>query len=160
MTVPRIDWTVLWKLFQYHFFWIYAAIGIPLRFALVWRFKAAPAVNAGLYVVMSSFASSALCTWFPIVPITCRAALILIAGEAAGNAAGESIFIGVPLGAASMGIETALLDALLLRWLFKKSANRQFVRVLGTNVLNASIALALGLMWAFRHLPAFIAALD
>jgi hypothetical protein len=111
------------------------------------------------YIVVSSFASSLLCTWFPIVPIISGAVLILAAGGAAGHAAGESLPIGVPLVAVSMGMETAFVDAVLMRWLLKESA-KQFVRLLITNILNASIALALGLAWALHHLPLFIAALD
>ena len=91
MAVSKIDWVVMWKLFHYHFFWMYATIGIPLRFALVVRrFKMAPARKTRIYVVMSSLASSLLCTWFPIVPIIFGAVLMLAAGDAAGHAVGES----------------------------------------------------------------------
>ena len=153
MTLPRIDWVVMWKLFHYHFFSIYVTVGIPLRLILVRGFKAAPASKTSLYIVVSSFASSLLCT------VISGAVLILAAGGAAGHAAGESLLIGVPLVAVSMGMETAFVDAVLMRWLLKESA-KQFVRLLITNILNASIALALGLAWALHHLPLFIAALD
>jgi len=73
---------------------------------------------------------------------------------------GSPLLIGVPLVALSIGIETAIVDAVLLRWLLKESVKRQFVRLFITNILNASIALGLGLTWAFHHLPTFIAALD
>ena len=36
----------------------------------------------------------------------------------------------------------------------------RFGALLIINILNATIALALGLAWAFRHIPIFIAALD
>ena len=114
----------------------------------------------GLRGEEASFASSLLCTWVPIVPIVCGALLILAAGDVAGHVIGGSLWIGVPLIAVSMGIETAFLDAVLWRWLFRESAKKGFVRLLITNVLNASIALALALTWAFRHLPLFIATLD
>jgi hypothetical protein len=68
---------------------------------------------------------------------------------------GNSFLIGVPLVAISMGIETALLDAVLFRMLLKESGRKQFVPLLIANVFNASIALALGLTWAFHHLPVF-----
>jgi hypothetical protein len=150
----------MWKLFHYHFFWIYLILGIPLRLVLVRGFNAVPASKTRLYVVISAFASSLMCTWFPIVPIIFGAALILAAGDAAGHAAGESLLIGVPLVAVSMGIETAFADAMLLRCLLREFVNRQFLRLLITNILNASIALAFGLAWAFKHLPIFVAALD
>jgi hypothetical protein len=160
MTATRIDWVVMWKLFHNHFFWIYVTLGIPLRLILVRRLKVAPASKTTLYVFLSSFTSSLLCTWFPIIPIISGAVLILIVGDAAGHAAGESLLIGVPLVAFSMAIETAVVDAVLLRWFLKESVNKRLVRLLVTNLLNASIALVLGLAWEFHHMPIFIAALD
>jgi hypothetical protein len=161
MTVPKIDWVVMWKSFHYQFFWVYATIGIPLRFVLVVRrFKMAPSRKKSLYLMLSSFASSLLCTWFPIVPIIFGGVLIFAAGDAAGHAVGESLLIGAPLVAVSMGIETTISDAVVLHRVLKESVREQFVRLLITNVLNASIALAVGLAWAFHHLPTFIAALD
>jgi hypothetical protein len=59
-----------------------------------------------------------------------------------------------------MGIETAFLDAVLFRLLLKESVKKRFVSLLIANILNASIALALGLAWAFRHLPIFVANAD
>jgi hypothetical protein len=76
------------------------------------------------------------------------------------TAVGESLVIGVPLVAISMGIETAFLDALLFRMLLKASAKKRFVSLLIANVLNASIALTLGLAWAFHDLPTFVANAD
>jgi hypothetical protein len=54
-----------------------------------------------------------------------------------------------------MGIETALLDAVLFCMLLKESGRKQFVPLLIANVFNVSISLALGLTWAFHHLPVF-----
>lgn len=78
----------------------------------------------------------------------------------AGHPAGESILIGVPLVAVSLAMETAFVDAMLLRLLLKESVNRRFMALLIANLLNATIGLALGLLWAFHHMPTFIAALD
>jgi len=85
---------------------------------------------------------------------------MLIAGDRAGHALAESLLIGVPLVAVSMGIETAIVDAVLMRSLLTYSANPQTVPLFITNLLNATIALALGLTWAFHHLPIFIASLE
>jgi hypothetical protein len=64
----------------------------------------------------------------------------------------------VPMVALLMGVETALLDAIFVRALLKGSARVGFMALLlVANVLNAAIALALGLAWAHRHMPIFIA---
>jgi len=59
-----------------------------------------------------------------------------------------------------MGIETALLDAVLFRMLLKEFGKKRFMTLLIANILNASIALALGLAWAFHHMPIFLATAD
>lgn len=40
-----------------------------------------------------------------------------------------------------MGVETALLDAVLFRMLLKESGKKRFMPLLIANILNASIAL-------------------
>src|SRR5438874_1452672 len=110
-----------------------------------------------LSIVVASFASSIFSTWLPIAPIL---GVGLPLGLLGRTAVGESLLIGVPLVAISMGIETAFLDAVLFRLLLKESVKKRFVSLLIANILNASIALALGLAWAFRHLPIFVANAD
>ena len=74
------------------------------------------------------------------------------------NAASESsLTYPVPMVAVLMGVETALLDAIYVRVLLRGSARVGFMALLVANVLNAAIALALGLAWAYRHMPTFIA---
>jgi hypothetical protein len=75
------------------------------------------------------------------------------------TAVGESLLIGVPLVAISIGIETAFL-AVLFRMSLKESLKKRSASLLIANILNASIALALGLAWAFHHLPTFVAHAD
>ena len=157
MTYSRIDWVVMWKLFHVQFFWIYLALGIPIRFVAVRRFGAASSRKTGLSVVVASFASSVFGTWLPIAPIFGVGLPLGLLGK---TAVGESFLIGVPLVAISMGIETAFLDAVLFRMLLKESVKKRFVSLLIANILNASIALALGLAWAFHHLPTFVANAD
>jgi hypothetical protein len=156
MAVSKIDWTIMWKLYRYQFFWIYLSIGVPLRFLLARGFKPVLAGITSLYVAVSSSASSFLCIWFPIVPLICGAVLILVAGHAAG----ESLLITVPLVALSMGIETAFVDALLFRLFLKRLVERPVATFLTTNTLNAAIALALALAWVFHHPVQVIAASD
>lgn len=160
MAVSRIDWVVMWKLYHYQFFWIYLALGVPLRLILAGGFKPVLANKTSLYASVSSLASSLLSTWFPIVPIISGAVLMAAAGDLAGQAAGESLLFGVPLVAVSMAIETAFVDALLFRLFLKASVDRRFMTLFITNIMNAALALALALAWAFHHLPIFIAALD
>ncbi len=156
MIVSRIVWAVVWKLFHYQFWWIYLCVGVPIRFFLARWLKAVPVGKASLYAIASSLVASLLSTWFPVVPLAGSAILILVAGYAAS----ESILISVPIVAVSMGVETALVEAIVFRMLWKGSARVRFGALLIINVLNATIAIALGLAWALRHMPIFIAALD
>lgn len=157
MISSRMDWVVMWKLFHVQFFWIYLALGIPIRFVTVRRFGAASSRKTGASVAVASFASSVFGTWLPIATIFGVGLPLGLLGE---TAVGESRLIGVPLVAISRGIETAFLDAVLFRMLLKESVKKRSVSLLIANILNASIALALGLAWAFHHLPTFVANAD
>ena len=154
MVVSKIDWVVMWKLFHYQFSFICLCVGIPIRFVLARRGKTIPANAAGSYAVASSIVASILCTWFPVIPLTGGAILISLAGHVAS----ESTLTTVPMVAVLMGVETALVDAIFVRVLLKGSGRLGFRAVLVANVLSASIALALGLAWAYRHMPLFLAA--
>jgi hypothetical protein len=59
-----------------------------------------------------------------------------------------------------MGLESALVEAVFVRALPKGSSRVRFGALLVQNTLNATVALALGLAWAFGHMPTFIATLD
>ena len=109
--------------------------------------------KTSLCALAASVTSSVFNTWVPILPIACVVALDSIEGDAAG----QSFFIGVPLVAVAMAIEGALVDAVLFRVLLKESVKKRFVSLLIANVLNSSIALALGLTWAFHHFRPIIA---
>ena len=160
MTVPKIDWVVMWKLFHFQFFWIYATLGVLLRVVLMRSFKMVQSRQTRLYIGMSSFASSLLCTWFPVFPIILVGMLMLAVRDARGRAIGESLLISGPLVVVSIGMETAIVDAVLMHWLLRQSGKRKLVRLFVMNMMNAVIALAVGLAWAFRHPPNFVAALD
>jgi hypothetical protein len=155
MTFQRIDWVVMWKLYHVQFFWIYLALGIPLRFVAARRFGASTSKTT-FSAVVASFVSSAFGTWLPIVPVICFAVLAL----AGASAVSESLMIGVPVVAVAMGIETVFLDAVLFRVLLKEPVKMRLVSLLIANILNASIGLALGLAWAFHHPTIFLAAAD
>ena len=156
MIISKIDWVVMWKLFHYQFSLICLCVGVPIRFLLARRDKTISASKAGSYSVASSIVASILCTWFPVIPLAGGAILISLAGHVAS----ESTLTTVPMVAVLMGVETALLDAIFVRVLLKGSARVGFRALLVANVLSATIALALGLAWAYRHMPIFIAALD
>jgi hypothetical protein len=125
MIVPTIDWVVIWRLFHYQFFFIYLSLGIPIRFLAVRAFGAASLCKKSFSVVVASLVSSVFSTWLPIVPILGVGVPLAYLGKAD---VGNSFLIGVPLVAISMGIETALLDAVLFRMLLKESGRKQFVR--------------------------------
>jgi len=156
MAYSKIDWVVIWKLFHYQFCWIYLALGVPIRLILVRHFKTASVGKTILYVVVSSAISSLASTWFPVIPILAGALLTFVAGHSAG----ESLVISAPLVGVSLGIETSFIDGILLRLLLKSAINRRFVALLIANLVNATIAVALGLLWAFHRMPTFIAALN
>jgi hypothetical protein len=156
MIVSKLDWTVMWKLFHYQFCWIYLSVGVPIRLFFVRRVKAVSLGKACLYASASSSLAALVSTWLPVVPLVGGAILISFAGHTAG----ESILISAPIVAVSMGVETGLVDAIFFRVLLKGSVRVRFRAFLIINILNATIALALGLAWAFRHMPIFIAALD
>ncbi len=145
----------MWKLFHYEFCLIHLSVGVLIRLVFAERVRPASLGEASVYAIASSAVSALVSTWFPIVPILGGAILIFIAGHSAG----ESILISAPIIAVSLGIETAVLDAMLFRLLLKGPVRGQFVAFLITNTLNAIIALALGLAWGFHHMPNFIAAL-
>ena len=157
MTFSRIDWVVMWKLFHYQFFCIYLSLGIPIRFVAARTFGAASSRKTSLSVVVASLASSVFSTWLPIVPILGVGLPLGLLGKVA---VGESFLIGVPLVAIAIDIETALLDAVLFRMLLKEPSKKRFVPLLIANILNASIALALGVAWAFHHMPIFLTTAD
>jgi hypothetical protein len=145
-----------WKLFHHQFWGIYLCVGVPIRLFLARRVKTVSLGKSGLYAIASSLVASLLNTWFPVVPLAGGAILIFLAGHAAS----ESTVITVPIIAVALGVETALIDATFFRVLLKCSARARFKALLIINILNATIALALGLAWAFRHMPIFIATLD
>lgn len=156
MIVSKIDWVVMWRVFHNQFWSIYLWVGIPIRFFLARWAKTISASKASSYAVAASIAASTVSTFFPVIPLAGGAILISLAGHVAS----ESTLITVPMVAVLMGVETALLDALYVRVLLKGSVRVGFRVVLLVNVLNATIALAIGLAWAYRHMPIFIAALD
>jgi hypothetical protein len=155
MRFSNVDWTILWKLHHLRFFWIYLTLGIPLKGLLAWHLEAGSAVKTSASAVLSSFASSVASTWFPILPIACT----LMLNGLVGGTAGQSLFVSLPIVALAMGIEAAFLDWVLFRVLMKESVKRQFVWVLIANVLNASIALGIGLAWVAHHPTMMIATL-
>jgi hypothetical protein len=156
MIESRIIWAVMWKLFHYQFWVIYLCVGVPIRLFLAQRLKTVSLGKAGVYAIASGIVASFLSAWFPIIPLAGGAIVV----NTAGYAASESTLITVPMVALLMGLETALVDAILVRVLLKGFSRVRFRTLLVMNTLNATIALALGLAWAYRHMPIFIAALN
>ena len=156
MIVSRIDWVVMWKLFHYQFWLIYLCVGIPARFLRGRWVKTVSTGKASFYAITSTLVSSLVSTWLPVIPLAGDAILINVSGHAAS----ESSLITIPMVAGLMGAETAVVDAIFLRVLLKVSPHVRFRSLLAVNVVNAAIALAVGLAWGFRHMPIFIAAFD
>ena len=148
------SWAVMWKLFHHQFWWICLVVGVPIRFLLARWGKTTSATKAGSYAIASSIVASALSTWFPVIPLAGGVILVNLFSRESNPA------YPVPMVALFMGVETALLDAIFVRALLKGSARVGFMALLVANVLNATIALALGLAWAHRHMPIFIAVLN
>ena len=129
-------------------------VGVPIKFLLARWGKTTSATKAGSYAIASSVVVSTLSTWFPVIPLAGGLILVNLFSSESNPA------YPVPMVAVLMGVETAFLDAIFVRLLLKGSARVGFMALLVANVLNAAIALALGLAWAHRHMPIFIAALD
>jgi hypothetical protein len=130
---------------------------IPDRFVAARTFGAASLRKKSLSVVVVSLVSSVFSTWLPIVPILGVGVIEACLGTAA---VADSFLIVVPLVAIAMGIETAFIDTMLFRMLLKESGKEAIYALLIANIFNASIALALGLAWAFHHLPIFEATVN
>jgi hypothetical protein len=151
MRFSGVDWTILWKLHHVLFFWISFAVGIPIKALLGWRVGVGSAARAGRFATLASVVSSALNTWFPIFPISCAFILIGLPGHS------TDANLSVPLVAATMGAQAALLDWVLFRVVMKKSVKGRLGWVLVANLLHSSIALSLGLVWVVHHPTMMIA---
>jgi hypothetical protein len=132
------------------------SVGVLMRLFLTRQLKGISLGSAGFYASTSSVLASFLSTWFPVIPLAGGAILVNIAGHAAG----ESTLITVPMVVVLMGLESALVEAAFVRVLLKGSPRLRFRALLVLNTLNATVALALGLAWAFGPMPTFIATLD
>jgi len=148
------SWAVMWKLFHRQFWWICLVVGVPIRFLLARWGNTTSATKAGSYAIASGIVASTVSTWFPVIPLAGGAILLNLFENAASE---SSLTYPVPMVAVLMGVETALLDAIFVRVLLRGSARVGFMALLVANVLNTAIALALGLAWAYRHMPTFIA---
>ena len=146
----------MWKFFHYQFCWIHLSVGVLMRLFLAQRLKGISPGKAGFYAITSSLLKSFLSTWFPVIPLVGGAILINLAGYPAS----ESNLITVQMVAVLMGLESALAEAAFVRVLLKGCSRVRFRALLLLNTLNATVALALGLAWAFGHMPTFIATLD
>jgi hypothetical protein len=153
--LSKIDWTLMWKFFHYQFCWIYLSVGLLMRLFLARRLKGISLGKAGFYAITSSLLVSFLSTWFPIIPLGGGAILV----NTAGYAAGESTLIAMPMVAVLMGLQSALVEAVLVRVFLKGPSRVRFRALLALNILNAIFALALGVAWAFDHMPTSIAML-
>jgi hypothetical protein len=124
------------------------------------RSRATPAKRVwsaiAIYAITSGLLASFLSTWFPVIPLAGGAILVNLAGYPAS----ESTLITVPIVAVLMGLESALVEAVFVRVLLKGSSRVRFRALLVLNTLNPTVAPALGLAWAFGHIPTFIATLD
>jgi hypothetical protein len=154
MTFSGVDWTILWKLHHVLFFWIYFTVGIPIKAVLAWRVGVSSTARTSGFAMLASVVSCGFNTWFPILPVSCAFIQINLAGYAAS----ENLFTSLPLVAVMMGAEAALLDWTLFRIIIRKSVRGRVAWVLVANVLNASIALTLGLTWGVHHPTMMIAA--
>jgi hypothetical protein len=150
-----IDWTIMWKFFHYQFCEIYLVTGTTIRLVFTARLRPVSLYKTSTYAVVSSSVAALLNTWFPLVPIISGIILINVVGQRAA----ESLRISAPMVAASMGIEGFLLDTALFRLLLKEPVRRRLGGLAVVNILNATLAIILGLALAYRHMPVPIAAL-
>ena len=157
MTIFRqVDWFILWKFFHFQFFIIYLIFGILLRVFHWVREERVLVVRKGLYVITSSLATALLNTWLPVLPVICGLVVMWIARDATGKTSLSSVVVV----AASMGLQAAGIEQFIARFILKRPVKKEFLRCLVMNLIDASVALVVGLMWSFHHLPNMIAALE
>lgn len=152
MTLSRIDWVVTWKLHHVQFFWIHLALGIPLRFVAARSFRASTSKTTSS-VIVASFVSSVSCTWLPIVPVIMLCAVRSRWGKsrwpvASDQCASSRRYNGYPNRVSRCNAVPYVIET------------TGFVSLLIANALNASIALALILVWEFHRPTIFLAAAD
>jgi len=123
-----------------------------MKTLLGWRVGVGTAARTSGFATLASAVSSALNTWFPILPLFCAFILISLPRHS------PDANLSVPLVAVTMGAEAALLDWVLFRLVMKKSLKGRVAWVLVANLLHASIALSLGLVWVVHHPTMMIAA--
>ena len=78
----------------------------------------------------------------------------------ARDATGKTSLSSVVVFAASMGLQAAAVEQLISRLVLKYPLTKAFSRCLVVNLINASVALVVGLMWSFQHLPTMIAVFE
>jgi hypothetical protein len=147
MTFKSHDWTILWKFYHVRFFWIYLILGIAIKGLFAWRFEIGSPAKMSAFAILASLTSSALNTWFPVVPLA--GALILEC--VAGDATARPIFTSVPVVALAMSVEGTFLDWVLVRLLKKQPAKNRLAWLFTANVLNSSLAIAFTLVWVAHH---------
>ncbi len=154
MKYSSIDWLVTWKLFHYEFFWIYLSLGIPIRLILAGHLKIVLRKKRIFYLAASNLVLSLANTWFPIIPVIAGSLLLI------GHPNGQSLVISGALVGVSLGLQALVIDAAAFRLLVKTPVKPRLAALLVANLVNAILALTLGLLWAIRHMPTFEAALN
>jgi hypothetical protein len=147
MTFNNLDWTILWKFYHFRFFWTYLGLGIGIKGLFAWRFEIGSPAKMSAFAILASLTSSALNTWFPVVPLA--GALILEC--VAGDATARPIFTSVPVVALAMSVEGTFLDWVLVRVFIRSFPKRRLAWVFVLSLLNSSLSILLVLVWVAHH---------
>lgn len=153
MSLPQVDWLVVWKIYHYpYFFWSYSVLSLAIRFAALRLLNSAAPTKTWF---LSSTASLFI---VPAVPFIVLPAFAL--AMAVGKVAVYSLLMALPI-VLSVGLFGGLIDGILLRLLLGQAVGRRRMWVLfGTNLLVAVLAVGTVVALMLAHPPRIIATVD
>lgn len=154
MSLPQVDWLVVWKIYHYpYFFWTYAAASLAIRFLTCRHLNSAAPTKTWL---LSSTASLLI---VPVVPFLVLPALAL-AAMTVGKIVLYSLLMAVPI-VLSVGLFGGLIDGILLWMLLREAVGRRRMWFLfGTNLVVALVAVGSVVALMLAYPPQIIAVVD
>jgi len=154
MSLPQVDWLVIWKIYHYpYFFWAYTGLSLAIRFLML-RY-----VNSAALIKTWALSSAASLLILPAMPFVVLPVFAL-AESTVGDVAVHSLFMALPV-AISIALFAGLIDGILLRLLLREAVDRRRMKFLVcTNILVMFSAVGTVLAIMLAHPPQIIAMAD
>ena len=144
-----IDWVVMWKFYRYWFFLLYVFISFPSKLRLFRSVTKGRTLKVCLWSAISSIVCPASNVWFPLIPILGTLVICSVTGR---DSYRQPIYLIVPAVAILMGIQTAALDAAIVRVAFRNRRQPSSWRNIVTiNIGAALLAVGSAFWWINRH---------